>query len=207
MIEQKIQIPTAGGTTEGVIYFPGKDGALAGRDSLHRHRRHSCFPGANGAAAGRSRLRRPDAQRVLPHPRAAAFRFPLEIWRRAHHETTGRTLRSSDRRRPSHATPRITWISSPGTIPSSPAPWAWWDTASPARWRCYTAYSRPDRIAAAASFHAGGLATDAPDSPHLALQPFLTARLYFGHADQRQKHAGGSHREAQPRPRSLGRQI
>ncbi len=45
-----------------------------------------------------------------------------------------------------------------------------------------TAYSRPDKIAAAASFHAGGLATDAPNSPHLVLGPSLTARLYFGHA-------------------------
>ena len=45
-----------------------------------------------------------------------------------------------------------------------------------------TAYSCSDKIAAAASFHAGGLVTDAPNSPHLALQPFLNARLYFGHA-------------------------
>lgn len=45
----------------------------------------------------------------------------------------------------------------------------------------YTAMSRPDKIAAAASFHAGGLATDAPDSPHLAL-PLIKARLYFGYA-------------------------
>ena len=46
----------------------------------------------------------------------------------------------------------------------------------------YTAFSRPDRIAAAASFHAGGLATDAPNSPHLVLGPLIKARLYFGHA-------------------------
>ena len=45
-----------------------------------------------------------------------------------------------------------------------------------------TALSRPDRIAAAASFHGGGLATSAPDSPHLILGPLITARLYFGHA-------------------------
>jgi carboxymethylenebutenolidase len=45
-----------------------------------------------------------------------------------------------------------------------------------------TAFSRPDKIAAAASFHAAGLATDAPNSPHLALGPSVTARLYFGHA-------------------------
>lgn len=44
-----------------------------------------------------------------------------------------------------------------------------------------TAAVRPDRIGAAASFHGGGLFTDAPTSPHLAL-PRIKARLYFGHA-------------------------
>jgi carboxymethylenebutenolidase len=44
-----------------------------------------------------------------------------------------------------------------------------------------TAASRPDRIAAAASFHGGGLFTDTIDSPHLVL-PRVKARLYFGHA-------------------------
>jgi len=54
---------------------------------------------------------------------------------------------------------------------------------------CYTgqmalrmAAVMPDRIAAAASFHGGWLATDKPDSPHLLL-PQVKARLYFGHAD------------------------
>jgi len=45
----------------------------------------------------------------------------------------------------------------------------------------YAATSRPDKIAAAASFHGGGLVTDGPDSPHLVL-PAIRARLYFGHA-------------------------
>ncbi len=45
------------------------------------------------------------------------------------------------------------------------------------------AAARPDRIAAAASFHGGGLVTDAPTSPHLLL-PRIQARLYFGHATQ-----------------------
>jgi carboxymethylenebutenolidase len=40
----------------------------------------------------------------------------------------------------------------------------------------------PDRIAAAASFHGGWLATEKPDSPHLLLGK-VKARLYFGHAD------------------------
>jgi carboxymethylenebutenolidase len=43
------------------------------------------------------------------------------------------------------------------------------------------AAARPDRIAVAASFHGGGLYTDAETSPHLCL-PRVKARLYFGHA-------------------------
>jgi len=43
------------------------------------------------------------------------------------------------------------------------------------------AAARPDRIAAAASFHGGNLVTDSEHSPHLVL-PQVRARLYFGHA-------------------------
>ena len=43
------------------------------------------------------------------------------------------------------------------------------------------AAARPDRIAAGASFHGGGLYTDTPASPHLALHR-VKAHLYFGHA-------------------------
>lgn len=53
---------------------------------------------------------------------------------------------------------------------------------------CYTgqmalriAAARPDKVAAAASFHGGFLVTDNPDSPHRVL-PRIKARLYFGHA-------------------------
>ncbi|QOV33483.1 dienelactone hydrolase family protein [Streptomyces ferrugineus] len=45
-----------------------------------------------------------------------------------------------------------------------------------------TAGAYPDRVAAAAGFHGGQLATDAEDSPHLAAE-HITAELYFGHAD------------------------
>lgn len=44
-----------------------------------------------------------------------------------------------------------------------------------------TAAVRPEKIVAAASFHGGGLFTDAPTSPHLVL-PRIKAELYFGHA-------------------------
>ena len=44
-----------------------------------------------------------------------------------------------------------------------------------------TAAEAPDKVAAAISFHGGGLYTDQPDSPHKLL-PRITARLYIGHA-------------------------
>lgn len=48
-----------------------------------------------------------------------------------------------------------------------------------------TAAARPDRIAAAASFHGGGLFKDDDSSPHRVL-PRVKARLYFGHASNDQ---------------------
>lgn len=45
-----------------------------------------------------------------------------------------------------------------------------------------TAAAYPDRVAAAASFHGGNLATDAPDSPHLGATT-TAAEVYVAHAD------------------------
>jgi carboxymethylenebutenolidase len=45
-----------------------------------------------------------------------------------------------------------------------------------------TAAYYPDRVAAAASFHGGRLASDEPVSPHLQV-PRIKAELYVGHAD------------------------
>ena len=41
----------------------------------------------------------------------------------------------------------------------------------------------PDKVAAAAGFHGGRLATDAPDSPHL-LASLIRAKVYVGGADE-----------------------
>ena len=41
----------------------------------------------------------------------------------------------------------------------------------------------PDRVVAAAGFHGGRLATDAPDSPH-RLAPKIRAKVYIGGADE-----------------------
>jgi carboxymethylenebutenolidase len=46
-----------------------------------------------------------------------------------------------------------------------------------------TAAHYPARVASAATFHAGRLATDSPESPH-HLVGRITAEFYFGHADQ-----------------------
>jgi carboxymethylenebutenolidase len=48
-------------------------------------------------------------------------------------------------------------------------------------WRIATAM--PDRVAALAGFHPGGLVTDDPDSPHRSA-PDVSAELYFGFADE-----------------------
>ena len=45
-----------------------------------------------------------------------------------------------------------------------------------------TAALAPDRVAACASFHAGRLATDAPDSPHLSFGS-IRGEVYIAHAD------------------------
>lgn len=48
-----------------------------------------------------------------------------------------------------------------------------------------TAAARPDKVGAIASFHGGGLFTDKPTSPHLALARIPKSNgpsLYFGHA-------------------------
>jgi carboxymethylenebutenolidase len=50
-------------------------------------------------------------------------------------------------------------------------------------WRIAVAY--PDRVAALGGFHAGGLVTDDPDSPHLSAGD-IRAEIYLGHADNDQ---------------------
>jgi carboxymethylenebutenolidase len=49
----------------------------------------------------------------------------------------------------------------------------------------WIAAAHPDRVAALAAFHTGGLVTDDPDSPHRAAGS-VDAELYFGFADQDQ---------------------
>jgi carboxymethylenebutenolidase len=52
-----------------------------------------------------------------------------------------------------------------------------------ARFGLRIAAAHPDRVAALAGFHGGGLVTDDPSSPHRAVGA-LRAEVYFGHADE-----------------------
>ena len=52
-----------------------------------------------------------------------------------------------------------------------------------ARLALHTAGAFPERVAAAAGFHGGRLATDAPDSPHLTVDR-ITGEVYLGYADE-----------------------
>jgi carboxymethylenebutenolidase len=65
----------------------------------------------------------------------------------------------------------------------SPAPVAITGYCMGARVGWWIAAAHPDRVSALAGFHPGGLATDAPNSPHLAAAS-VSAEMYFGFADQ-----------------------
>lgn len=66
---------------------------------------------------------------------------------------------------------------------ASPGPVAITGYCMGARVGWWIAAAHPDRVAAMAGFHAGGMATDAPDSPHLAASR-VKAEMYFGFADE-----------------------
>ena len=66
---------------------------------------------------------------------------------------------------------------------ASPGPFAITGYCMGARVGWWIAAAHPDRVAALAGFHAGGMATDGPDSPHLAASR-VEAEMYFGFADE-----------------------
>jgi len=69
-------------------------------------------------------------------------------------------------------------------------------------WRIAAAY--PERVAALAAFHAGGLVTAEPDSPHRSAAA-LSAELYFGHADNDQSMTPENITELEQALREAGR--
>jgi carboxymethylenebutenolidase len=81
------------------------------------------------------------------------------------------------------------WIKALGTLDVvAPGPIGTLGYCMGARLAVRTAVAHPEAVAACGGFHGGGLASDAPDSPHLGLGN-AKARFVFGHADQDQSMA------------------
>ena len=181
MTEQKVQISTAGGTTEAVIYFPEKAGRWPG--VIH-------YTDIGGIRASHEEMaRRLSAEgyvvlmpNVFYRTRGLPlFDFPLKL---GEERTTRRLAELSTPLTAEaitcDASDYVDFLARQASV--KPGAMGVVGYCFTGKMALYTAFSRPDRIAAAASFHAGGLATDAPNSPHLILGPSITARLYFGHA-------------------------
>jgi carboxymethylenebutenolidase len=181
MIEKKIQIPTAGGTTDAVIYFPEKTGRWPG--VIH-------YTDIGGIRPSQEEMaRRLSAEGyVVLMPNVIyrtgglpLFDFPLKF---GEERTTRRLAELSipltAQAITCDASDYVDFLLRQASV--KPGPMGVVGYCFTGKMARYTAFSRPDRIAAAASFHGGGLATDAPNSPHLILSPLIKARLYFGHA-------------------------
>ncbi len=181
MTEQKIQIPTAAGTTEGVIYSPEGLGRWPG--VIH-------YTDIGGIRTSQEEMaRRLSAEGyvvLMPNVFYRSGGLPLfDFPKKFGDERTTRRLAELSTPLTAEAitcdaSDYVDFLARQASVKAGPMGVVGYCFTG--KMALYTAFSRPDRIAAAASFHAGGLATDAPDSPHFALQPSLTARLYFGHA-------------------------
>lgn len=112
----------------------------------------------------------PDMDMTTPEGRAAAGKaaFP-----RVGRLTTDNALLDID-----------AWIKALETLDGvAPGPVGTFGYCMGARLAVRTAAAHPEVVAACGGFHGGGLATDAPDSPHRGLAS-AKARFVFGHADQ-----------------------
>lgn len=181
MIEQKIQIPTASGTAEGILFRPKQEGRRPGVIQ---------YTDIGGIRVSQQEMARrlAGAGYVVLMPnvfyrtgRLPLFDFPLKF---GEERTMKRLAELSGPLTPEaiacDASDYVDFLVRHDSVkPGSIGVVGYCFTGKMA---LYTAMSRPDEIAAAASFHAGGLATDAPNSPHLLLGLPIKARLYFGHA-------------------------
>jgi carboxymethylenebutenolidase len=180
VIEEKIEIRTPDGTSDGFLYRP---------EGADRHPGVIHYPDIAGIRA---------ASQQMAHRQAAegyAVLVPNVFYRTSKPPVIDFPVKFGDER----TTKRVGELSGPLTADAMMRDGSAYvdflaarDSVSPGkmgvvgycltgRMALYTAKARPEKIAAAASFHGGGLVTDRPDSPHLSL-PGVKARLYFGHA-------------------------
>jgi carboxymethylenebutenolidase len=179
MIEEKIEIPLADGTSEAYLYQEEtgrRPGVLFLTDII----------GIREANRGMARRLAGEGYTVLmPNlfyrtGRLPMVDFPVQFGE----ERTDRRL--AELRRPltldameRDSTAYVDFLAGRDSV--APGPFGVVGFCFSGSMAVRTAAARPDKIAAVASFHGGGLATDSPASPHLLL-PRIKAELYFGHA-------------------------
>jgi carboxymethylenebutenolidase len=179
-IETKIEFKGADGMAEAYLYTPGLDGNWPG--VIHLTDIAGIRPQNREMAA-----RQADAGYVvvLPNIYYRIARLPLfDFTPRMGDERTMKRFGELRASLPSAAATAdgpafvSSLLSVPHVKPGKVAVVGYCFTGSMA---VRVAAAAPDQVAAAASFHGGGLYTDQPDSPHNLL-PKIKAVLYFGHA-------------------------
>jgi len=179
-LEKDVQIPTADGTPDAVIFAPGREGRWPGVVMLtdiagirEAHRQVARRLAAEGYTV------------VMPNLFYRSGTPPLFSFKVDFTEPRSQT-RAAELRAPltpdaiaRDAVGYVDFVSKQENVASGPLAMVGYCAAGSIALRI--AATRPDAFTFVASFHGGGLATDAPTSPHLLL-PRLKAQLYFGHA-------------------------
>jgi carboxymethylenebutenolidase len=180
MTEDKIQIQMADGVAEGILFRPEKEGQWPGVIQY-------TDIGAIRPSQAEMARRLAEGGYVVLLPNVFYRNGPLPLFdfvpKFGDERTTKRMKELAGPLTPeaiaSDASDYVDFLAQHGSV--KPGQMGVVGYCFTGKMAVYTAMSRPDKIAAAASFHAAGLATHAPDSPHLALGP-IKGRLYFGHA-------------------------
>jgi carboxymethylenebutenolidase len=180
IVEQAIEIPTGDGTADGFLYRPAAAGLWLG--IIH-------LVDAGGVRASQSdmakRLSAKGYVVLLPNVfyrtgKSPLFDFPMKIgdertMRRFVELTAPLTPVAMER----DASAYLDFLAKQASVSSGPMGIVGYCFTGAMALRA--AAARPEKVAAAASFHGGRLFTDAPDSPHTVL-PRVKVHLYFGHA-------------------------
>jgi carboxymethylenebutenolidase len=180
MTERKIEIPMRDGSCDGVFYCPEGDGRWPG--ILYLTDIGGIRP-SNREAAGR--LAKEGYAVLLPNVFYRTGRTPLQPPLRTLTEEA-RKQRIAELAQPltpecmeKDASAYVAFLRSQDCVRDGTMGVVGYCFTG--KMALYAAAAVPGTVAAAASFHGGGLFTDAPTSPHLAL-PRIKARLYFAHA-------------------------
>lgn len=180
MIEQNVQIRTADGTADAALVRPSETGAQPGvivLTDIYGVRPEFVDLAKRIAEQGYAVLVPNIFYRIAKPP---LFDFKPDFQEERTRQRVGEltrplTLSAMERDGATY----VDWLSSQPGVNSAPVGVVGFCFSG--KFAVATAAARPERVAAAASFHGAGLFTDKIDSPHLVL-PRVKAALYFGHA-------------------------